>query len=117
VIRLAWRAFHPSPPLPHGPAWEVWLANGVQAALYLMLLAQPVLGWALSSAQGDSVTFFSFVVLPDLVDVDPDRAEWIFRLHKLVGFAILVLVALHAAGALRHGLTKRDGVLRRMVTG
>ena len=117
AMRLAWRALHPLPPLPRCPAREVWLARGVQAALYFALLAQPLLGWASSSAQGDAVTLLGAVTLPDLVEVDPDRAERIFALHKLVGFAILALIALHVAGALRHGLIRRDGVVRRMVTG
>ena len=117
ALRLAWRAFHPLPPLPRGPAWEAWLASGVQVALYLALLAQPLLGWASSSALGDTVTYLGAVTLPDLVEADSDRAEWIFAIHKAVGFAILALITLHAAGALRHGLIKRDGVLRRMTTG
>ena len=116
VLRLAWRAFHPLPPLPRSPAWERWLARAVQAALYLALLAQPLLGWAASTAQGDSVIYLGLWTLPDLVDADPNRADQLFGLHKSLGFVLLGLVALHVAGALRHAL-HRDGVLRRMVTG
>lgn len=117
ALRLGWRALHPLPPLPRSPAWEVWLARGVQALLYVGLLSQPLIGWAGSSAQGDTVSYLGLVALPDLVDADPDRAERIFGFHKTIGITILVLLALHVAGALRHGLLKRDGVLRRMVTG
>ena len=116
VLRLAWRAAHPLPPLPRGPGWEHWLARVVQTALYLALFAQPLLGWAASTAQGDSVSYLGLWPLPDLVEADPDRADQFFALHKTLGFILLGLVGLHIAGALRHGL-QRDGVLGRMLTG
>ena len=115
ALRLAWRAAHPLP-AHAGPAWERWLAHTVQAVLYAGLLAQPLLGWAASGAEGDSVTYLGLVPLPDLLDPDPDRADQLFALHKLLGFALLGLVGLHVAGALRHAW-HRDGVMRRMVTG
>ena len=116
VLRLAWRAAHPLPPLPRGPAWEHWLARAVQVALYLALLGQPLLGWASSAAQGDSVSYLGLWTLPDLVEADPDRADQLLGLHTTLGFVLLGLVALHVAGALRHGL-RGDGVLRRMMSG
>ncbi len=116
VLRLLWRGFHPLPPLPGGRAWERWLARLVQVGLYLGLLAQPLIGWAASSAQGDGISFLGLWSLPDLIDTDPDRANQLFGLHKTLGFALLALVVLHMAGAAHHAL-RRDGVLRRMVTG
>ena len=117
TLRLVWRVFNPLPVLPHSPAWEARLARCVQAGLYVMLLAQPLLGWAASSAQGDAVTYLGLVTLPDIVGMDQADADFFFRLHKLVGFSILGLIGFHVAGPLRHGLVRRDGVLRRMVTG
>ena len=35
--------------------------------------------------------------------------------HELLGWAMLLLVVLHVAGALRHHLILRDGVLARMI--
>ena len=115
ALRLAWRAAHPLPPHA-GPAWELWLARAVQAGLYAGLVAQPLLGWVASNAQGDSVGLLGLFPVPDLVDPDPDRADALFALHKALGWTLLGLLGLHVAGALRHGWM-RDGVLRRMVTG
>ena len=117
LARLIWRALRPLPPLPSSPAWEVWLARVVQALLYVALVVQPLLGWIGSSAQGDAVSYLGLFALPDLVDADPDRADIIFGLHRTTGFCILAFLTLHISGALRHAVLKRDGVLRRMLTG
>ena len=115
ALRLAWRLFHPLPPLPPGTAaWERWLARLVQAGLYVLLLAMPLIGWIASSAMGDTVAFFGLTV-PDLVEFDEDLGERLFELHETVGYLILVLVAFHVAGSLRHYLIKRDDVLSRML--
>lgn len=116
VARVVWRATHPLPPVPSAP-WERWLAGTVQALLYLCLLTMPILGWIGSNAQGDTVSFLGLVPLPDIVLADQDLGDRIFVLHGWLGYAILALLALHIAGALRHRFIKKDGVLQRMTTG
>ena len=119
IMRLVWRATAaPLPPLPAGTAaWERRLARGVQGALYLGLLAMPLLGWIGSSAAGDAVTAFGILPLPDLVGMDQDLSDRVFQAHHLLGYSILGLLALHIAGALRHYLVAQDGVLASMVNG
>ena len=116
VVRVIWRATHPLPPVPSA-WWERWLAGTVQALLYLALLAMPILGWLGSNAQGDTVAFLGVMPLPDLIQPDQDLGDRLFVLHGWLGYGILGLLALHIAGALRHRLIKKDGVLQRMVTG
>ena len=119
VLRLIWRGTVASlPPLPAGTAtWERRLARGVQGALYLSLLAMPLLGWMGSSAEGDAVVAFGMLPLPDLVGANQDLSDLVFQAHHLVGYAILGLLALHIAGALRHHLVTRDDVLASMAMG
>lgn len=118
VVRIFWRMARPFPPHPEAtPWWEAVLAKAVQAALYASLVAMPVLGWMGSSAEGDDVRFLGLVRLPDLLAYDQDVADRIFGWHEALGYAVLALLTLHVAGAFRHHLIKRDGVLRRMVTG
>jgi cytochrome b561 len=38
-----------------------------------------------------------------------------YHIHESTGVALFVIVALHLAGATYHGVTRRDGVVRRMI--
>lgn len=118
IARVTSRLVVPLPPLPRSTrAWERRLAWTVQAALYVCLLAMPVVGWFGSGADADTVSFLGLLTLPDLTGPDQDMADRAFRLHEVIGYAILALTAFHVAGALRHHFVKRDGVLTRMLTG
>jgi cytochrome b561 len=73
----------------------------------------PVVGWLATAAGGYPVQFFAWK-LPGLIAKDPALSETLFQLHGILGWAFLALLALHIAGAMRHWLIKRDGVMRRM---
>lgn len=114
ALRLIWRLTHPIEPLPDtSPKWERLLASGVQACLYLGLLAMPLLGFFASVLSGDVVRVFGWS-LPDTVEMDEDRSDLLFGLHGILAWVLLGLTALHVAGALRHHFIKRDGLLGRM---
>ena len=116
AARLAWRLAHPLPPLPPDTApWERRLARSVQVLLYAALLAMPAIGWAASDMAGDTVRVFGLLALPSVLPMDEDRSDLLFAVHGWVATALLALVALHVAGALRHRFLKRDGVLERML--
>lgn len=114
LARIAWRATHRLDPMPHGLSrWERWLATGVQGGLYLCLLAMPLLGWAASAMSGDTIRAFG-LALPDLLTMNEDRSDRLFALHGTLAWVLLGLVAFHVAGALRHHLVKREGLIGRM---
>ena len=90
------------------------LAALVHLALYAMLFVQPLLGWALSSAQGKPVHLFG-ATLPALVGADEDRADALQLYHQAGAWLLLALICLHVAAALWHHFVLRDGVLRAML--
>jgi len=52
-VRLGWRLGNPVPDLPaRMPPWERRAARATHWAFYLLLLALPLSGWAMSSAGG-----------------------------------------------------------------
>ncbi|UUX48535.1 cytochrome b/b6 domain-containing protein [Nisaea acidiphila] len=114
LLRLVLRIRLGAPPkLESLTPQERILSTGVQHLLYLALFAVPTLGWAATAAGGYPVEFFSWK-LPGLIAKNPPLAEVLFALHGLAALAVLGLLALHIAGALRHWLIKKDGVMRRM---
>jgi cytochrome b561 len=116
VIRLVWRWMNPVPDLgAETKPWERVLARISHVLLYALIFAMPLSGWLMSSARSFPVSWFGVLQLPDLVGPNPQLYE---RLHALHGqlFAALVLVAaLHIAGALKHHFIDRNNVLRRML--
>jgi cytochrome b561 len=101
------------PPVPTLTGLERLASQAVHALLYLVLLAQPIVGWLATAAGGYPVQFLAWN-LPGLIAKDPALSEQLFQLHGLLGWALLVLLALHIGAALMHWLVKRDGVMRRM---
>ncbi len=89
-------------------------ASATHAALYLLLLALPALGWALSSARGQAMSLFG-LALPLLGERDLDRADDLAQWHQTAAFVLMALVLLHAVAAVWHHLVRRDGVLLAML--
>lgn len=111
LLRLVDRLDHAAGLLP----WEARASVATHAALYLLMLAVPMLGWLQSSAAGFSVVWFEVLPLPDLVGKDKALADIFKELHEGSVNLLVTLVALHAAAALYHQHVRHDGVLARMV--
>ena len=114
LLRLAWRATHRPPPDVAMPAWQARAAHATHLALYALFFAVPLLGWAYSSAAGFPVVWFGVLPLPDFVPVDKELAELIKPWHGWAAKLMAALVLLHVAGALKHHVIDRDGLLDRM---
>lgn len=98
-----------------GIAWPLRAAAiATHAAMYALLLAQPLLGWALSNAEDKPVHFFG-ITLPALVASDEDLADSLQNWHQAAAWLLLGLVALHVAASLWHHFVVKDRVLRRML--
>jgi cytochrome b561 len=116
VFRLAWRRHARVPRLPADLS-EVQLsaARAVQALLYALLIAQPLLGLVHSNAGGVRVDFFFLGELPAIVGHNRELAHTALAAHEIVAIALLVLIGLHTAAALFHHFVRRDDVLKTML--
>ena len=118
VFRLGWRLTHKAPPLPEGTkTWERTLARATHTAFYVLIIAVPLAGWLMISASPYPSEFFLVTGIVDLPGAGVLSADAWAETHEVMAFAIIGLLALHVAAALKHHFVDRDGVLARMVPG
>jgi cytochrome b561 len=119
LARLGWRLAHPVPPLPSGmKPWEALAARFTHVAFYAIMIGMPIGGYVAASAYGDEfpIALFNAVDLPKLpVPQTESFQELSGSLHGSGGWAILILLAIHAGAALKHHFIDRDDVLARMI--
>lgn len=117
LARLVLRRLRPVAPDPSLTPLERRVSAAVHAALYALLVAIPLAGWAGSSALGFPVVWFGVLPLPDWVPENRDLGFALLAVHRAMTWALLALVVLHLAGVAYHVFVKRDGVLARMARG
>jgi cytochrome b561 len=113
VLRTANRLRGAPPPAAHLTQTERRLSLFVHRALYLLLLATPILGWLALSAYGLGPSFFWLGEGPALLAKNEDLSKTLFQWHLAGGLLIAALASLHIAGALLH-IRRGDGVFARM---
>jgi cytochrome b561 len=85
--------------------------------LYLLLLAQPMVGYIMTSAYPAPIPFFGLFNLPQLWPPDRALSDALTLVHRNLGILIAVFAAMHIGAALFHHFVRRDRVLMRMLTG
>src|SRR5262249_50973901 len=118
ALRLAWRLGNVLPRLVEQlPDWQKLAARFAHLAFYALMLALPLTGWMMSSATGIPVSLFGWFDLPDLVAYSERAFHAFIGIHKWLAYALLALIAVHAAPALRHHWGLRDETLTKMWPG
>ena len=116
LVRLAWRATHPAPPLPeHMPQWQRVAASSIHHLFYLLIVAIPLTGWLMSSAKGFPTVWFGVLPLPDLLDKNKELGDTLALVHKSLNFGMAALVIAHVGAAVKHHVVDRDDILGRML--
>lgn len=115
VLRVANRFTHRAPRLPAtvGRA-EHKLVVGSELALYALMLAQPLVGWAMVSATGKPAVIFGSLRLPRIAPFNADLFFLLRQTHSVLAYTLVVVIAAHVSAILLHTLTLRDGMLSRM---
>ena len=116
LARGAWRLTHREPPPPQSlPPLMQGVSRVTHVALYALLVALPLLGWANASARGWAVTLFGVVPLPPLFAKGSHVGMASGDIHQTVALVLLAVVGLHVLGALYHLVVARDGTVQRML--
>jgi cytochrome b561 len=118
VVRAANRFTHRTPRLPDTVGgFEHKLVIGSELSMYALLLAQPLVGWAMVSASGSRVVVFGVCTLPRIAPFDADLYFGLRQTHSVLAYLLVAVVAAHVSAVLLHTLTLRDGMLSRMTFG
>lgn len=116
VVRLVVRFKNPPPPLPEDlPSVQKFAAHASHWVLYALMIAMPLVGWAMLSAGGYPAMLGESLRLPSIVPASPVAFAILRHLHTWLALALFFTFIAHMAAALYHGLIRRDGVLASMV--
>ncbi len=119
LVRLAWRLGHKPPPLAATlKRWEVRLAHATHWIFYFMMFALPLTGWLLVSAGSRKwpINWYGLFDIPYLPIEQAKATAHVFNeRHEVLAFAMIALIALHIAAAIKHHVFDRDNTVERML--
>jgi cytochrome b561 len=114
LVRVGVRLVSGTPGLPPDlPALMKLGAILSQYGLYALMIAMPLIGWAMLSAGGYPVVVFG-MPLPALLPQSDSLHTVLWGAHRVLAFLFFGLILLHFAAALFHALIRRDGVFTSM---
>jgi cytochrome b561 len=115
VVRLIWRwtPGHQRSSLEAG--WMRIASKSVHYLLYLLLVAQACLGFAIGWSAGHPIHFFGIPIPGPIGALSRPVRHDIREIHSTVGWIIIILALGHALAALYHHYFLKDRVLGRML--
>jgi cytochrome b561 len=114
-LRVYARLSAPVPSIiPEPTSQQNLAAKLMHIALYVLMIAMPILGWVQLSAAGKVIPFFG-LELPALIAKNKDLAGLIKEIHETIGTVGYFLIGGHAVAALYHHYVKKDNTLTRIL--
>jgi len=116
IARMVWIWRCGKPPLPVTvPTWQKIASRLVQYSFYLLLVCMPMSGWIMSVAENRVPVYFGLFSAP--LPISPDKALGSFmgELHEIIAWALISLIVIHIAAAMKHHFIDKDDVLKRML--
>ena len=113
AFRIFWRFTHQPPALLATlKSWESKLAGLAHKVLYVLMIAVPISGLIMASYSKFGVRWFGLPLIPG--QDDKVMRENLVEVHELVGIILLVVIAVHVLGALKHKFIDKDETMKRM---
>jgi cytochrome b561 len=115
LIRLIVRLRYGAPALPADLPEPMKLAAYLSHyALYALMIAMPLIGWAMLSAAEYPVALGPGIWLPQILPQSASLHTRLWSAHFYLAFLFFALILMHLAAALFHALVRRDGVFDSM---
>ncbi|NLS13436.1 cytochrome b [Vibrio sp. SM6] len=113
--RILWRIKEGAlPEIINLPRWQTIIAKSVHGLLMLATLAMPLSGIAMSIGGGRGLDVFGWQLVAEGM-----KTPWLSAvagdIHRASVDIIIVVLALHVLGALKHQLLDKDGTISRML--
>jgi cytochrome b561 len=116
AVRLINRLLSPPPSLPADmPAVLRLAAHASHWLLYGLMIALPLVGWAMLSAAGNPIPLIGSFHLPPILPHDKALYAILRPAHTALAYLLFVTFLVHLGAALTHALVFKDGVFRSMV--
>lgn len=112
LFRVFWRVSHTPPTMLTSSTLERKVATAAHHFLYVLMVAMPLSGILMTLYSKFGLKWFGLEVFGGLDNAD---LRDIFKeSHELFATILLVVIALHIAGALKHYFIDKDKTLSRM---
>lgn len=115
LVRVIWRIANPTPLELAATRAQNLAAKLVKLGFYVFIFIVLVSGYLITTAEGQPASMFNLIKFPVLVELSSGNVDIAGALHKYLAWGIILLVVLHAAGALLHHFVMRDRTLVRML--
>ena len=118
-LRILWAILQPRPaPLPIDSKLQHFAAETVHWSLYGALVLVPLTGWTHHAATtGFAPIWWPFGQTLFFIPQSVALAAVLGKLHLAFNITLVLSLALHIAGALKHHIIDRDATLKRMLPG
>lgn len=124
IARVYWRICEGWPsPLSGTPAWQQQIAKLVHWVLLIATVLFPISGLMMSIGGGHGLSIFGWELVAENMDaagktiaLNESAAGLGKSIHGILKNVILVALALHIGGALKHHIIDKDSTLKRMFT-
>lgn len=115
VVRLANRFIHRPPPfLATMSPIERRIATWSEYLLYGVLLAQPLIGWAMLSAARYPIVLYGPILLPRIAPHNITVYAGLRLCHTILALVLFLTFTAHITAVLFHTLVLRDRLVDRM---
>lgn len=115
LVRIVWRIINPTPVDLAEKRVQNLAAKLVKLGLYAFIFIVLATGYLITTAEGQPASMFNLIKFPVLTELSSQNVDLAGTLHEYLAWGIVILVVLHAAGALLHHFVLRDRTLVRMI--
>lgn len=116
VLRFGWRLANPKPGDDELSPLERKASRIVHWGFYPLLFVLIASGYLISTADGRPIEVFDWFSVPALLH-DPGLETPAGRVHEILAYVTIAVVAVHTAGSLKHHFIDRSRILTRMWSG